>query len=278
LISFLQYPSAVIPLGYDIKLTSSGSPHAASLPAPESNCEQLDLPSRPISSNPVPPPPKPASSPVVENPISATNGAPHRSSSIEKFGNQTRPVETSDGITSDQAMEAALQETIRADINSHGERDMDIDMEDSYASDPAQLAPQSPTSNQDVAVVQHDPAILADPAPVRDDGDHGQPSLSQLLNAQHNAAIDNEDEYEPPEATPPIDSPVGSLPFSPAPPESVPDLEEFTYDTPALGHPAQEKHSIGESDSGKQVNGSVPHLTEVMHLYWIVLLGLLMYN
>ena len=157
---------------------------------------------------------------------------------------------------------------------------MDIDMEDSYAPDPAQLAPQSPISNQDFTVVQHNPAILVNPVPVRDDGDYGQPSLSQLPNAQHDSAIDNEDEYEPPEATPPIDTPVGSPPFSPAPPGSVPDLEEFTYDTPALGHPAQENHSIRESDSGKpgDGSGSVPHLIEVMHLYWIVLLGLLMYN
>ena len=167
-------------------------------------------------------------------------------------------METSNGTTSYQAMEAALQETIRVDVDSHeGEGDMDIDIEDSYAPDPAQLAPQSPTSNQDFAVVQHDSAILVDLVP----GSHGQPPLGQLPNAQHDSAIDNEDEYEPPEATPPIDSLVGSSSLSPAPPESVPDLEEFTYDTPALGHLAQ------ESDSGKQGNGSAPHLIEVMHLY-----------
>ena len=171
----------------------------------------------------------------------------------------TKPVESSDGITSDQAMEAALQETIRADAGSHedGEVDMEIDMEDLYAPDPAQLELES----SDIAIIQQNSAMPESQAWV---GDH-EASLSQLPNAQQTSTIENDDDdYEPPEATPPEDV-LESPPFSPAPPESVPDIEEFAYGT--LGHPVQENHSAGENDSGKQVNGSVPHSIEVIHLY-----------
>lgn len=156
-------------------------------------------------------------------------------------------------------MEAALQETLRVDADSHedGEIDMEIDIEDIYAPDPAQLAPKSP----DIGIVQNNSTIPGGKATVDDQ----EASSSQLPNAHKVPEIENEDDYEPPEATPPdlLESP----PFSPAPPESLADGEEFIYDTPALGHPSQENHPVEKKDSMKQVNGSVPHWNEVIHPY-----------
>ena len=240
------------------------SPHPTSIPAaePEPELEQLALSSKLISSDQAPSYPKPASPVVVKDSIPTSTGASNSSFSADHTYGPTNPVATSEATTSDQAMEASLQETIRTDNDSHeGEDDMDIDMEDVYAPDPAKLAPESPNPNQDLPAVQGDSAILADQIPVRDDG---QDPLGQLPNDQHSTALENNDDYEPPETTPPINSPIESPPFSPAPPESVPDLEDFAYDAPALGHAVQESHSIG-------VDGSVPHLIEVMHLEWLVL-------
>jgi hypothetical protein len=63
---------------------------------------------------------------------------------------------------------------------------------------------------------------------------------------------------EPPEATPPE-----SPPFSPAPPKSSADVEQFAYEPPALG---EEVIAKPEDDSGIKESGSVPKSIEVMHL------------
>ena len=250
---FLEYP-----------VNSSGSPHLPSLPITVSftEHEQPALPSRPMSSK-SPSSPNPVTKPVEpgqeESAQPATNGGINRPPSVENSATLSKTVVSSDGITSDQAMEAALQETIRADADSHedGEVDMEIDMEDLYAPDPALLAPES----SDIAIIQQSSAMPESQAWAGD----REASLSQLPNAQQTSTIENDDDdYEPPEATPPEDI-LESPPFSPASPEYVPDVEEFTCNT--LGHPVQENHSVGENDSGRQVNGSVPRLIEVIQLY-----------
>jgi RNA recognition motif-containing protein len=172
---------------------------------------------------------------------SSTNVVIHRSSS-----------------TSDQALEVALQEQVRVEADSHEQSEEDMDMEDSYGPDPAQLAPESGSNS----VVDDTSAIPGTQAQV----DDGEAPASQLPNGQQNSTMDMDivqddenDDYEPPEATPPVDitSQVESSPFSPAPPESVTDFEQFSFGRGDL-------EDTAESNAEElQVNGHVP--TEVKH-------------
>ena len=77
------------------------------------------------------------------------------------------------------------------------------------------------------------------------------------------ASVLENDDYEPPEATPPVDipSPIESPPFSPAPPESIPDAEEDTYELPS-------RPMTDNNDTGKpQVNNVSLLLTEVLSIF-----------
>lgn len=172
---------------------------------------------------------------------------------------QKKLLESSDGITSDQALEAALQKQVRAEADSHEVGKEDIDIEDSYTSDPAQLVPESGSSPNSVVE-----GTLAIP--------ESQPraDVAEAQKVQPNSRTDMEigqddenDDYEPPEATPPADmpSPIESPPFSPAPPESVTDFEQFSSARHGLEH-------IVEDNEDLQVNGSVSQLIEVKHSYW----------
>ncbi|CAL3970927.1 unnamed protein product [Diplocarpon coronariae] len=96
--------------------------------------------------------------------------------------------------STDQALEAALQEAVRAEVDSPAGADMDTD--DFYAPDSSQLAPESLHQ-----VVEENRSPEYSPKLDRTIPDVGQ-----------------SDEYEPPEATPPVNEPPYSPPFSPAPP------------------------------------------------------------
>ncbi|PBP22610.1 hypothetical protein BUE80_DR006443 [Diplocarpon rosae] len=98
--------------------------------------------------------------------------------------------------STDQALEAALQEAVRAEVDSHaGAKNLDTD--DSYAPDPSQLAPES-----------LDPVVEENRSP------EYSPKLDRTV-----PDVGQSDEYEPPEATPPADEPPYSPLFSPAPPD-----------------------------------------------------------
>jgi hypothetical protein len=114
--------------------------------------------------------------------------------------------ESKEGLSTDRALEAALQEAVRAEADSHAHTEDEMDIEVSYAPDPDQLAPESPSS------VANAPA--------------GSPEYSPVLDRSVLDTADREsDDYEPPEATPPVDapSPIESPPFSPAPPATISD-------------------------------------------------------
>lgn len=108
-------------------------------------------------------------------------------------------------MTPDQALEAALQEaTAQADVLSSVGSVSDVEMTDSFAHDPAVLAP---TSNEG-----------STGSSLHDNG------LIESSEEPMDVADGESDPYEPPEATPSPaaahSSPV-SPPFSPAPPEAI---------------------------------------------------------
>jgi len=151
-----------------------------------------------------------------------------------------------DDSSADQVLEAALQEAVRAEADSHARGESDLDMEDLYAPGPNQLAPASSLSSAGEG--------------------KRSPVYSPLLERTMSDVPDGDsDNYEPPEATPPADipSPIESPPFSPAPPDTVTELTgaDITSNDSiqAIGENGQ--NGIGESLPLQ--NGSVPRLTEV---------------
>ncbi|EKD14354.1 hypothetical protein MBM_07584 [Drepanopeziza brunnea f. sp. 'multigermtubi' MB_m1] len=112
------------------------------------------------------------------------------------------PTGSKGGISTDRALEAALQEAVRADTDAHANGEDDMDIDDFYAPDPSQLPSES--------VSEH-----------MDKGTHS-PEYSPELDRTIVKAPDREpDDYEPPEAAPPdtdMEEPY-SPPFSPAPPQ-----------------------------------------------------------
>ncbi|KAH8787177.1 hypothetical protein BGZ57DRAFT_755743 [Hyaloscypha finlandica] len=120
------------------------------------------------------------------------------------------PMETNEASVetepTDQALEAALQEAVRAEADSHSRDGDGMDMEVSYAPDPAQLAPEVPAE------------------PIEED--NRSPEYSPQLNRTAPEVTDREsDGYEPPDATAPTEVPE-SPPFSPAPPESIHEVAD----------------------------------------------------
>jgi hypothetical protein len=104
-----------------------------------------------------------------------------------------------------QALEAALQEAVRAEADSHSQHS-DMDMEVSYTPNQAQLAPELPSD------------------PVEEGNRSPEYSLALARTAQEIADRES-DGYEPPDATAPTEAPE-SPPFSPAPPESIHEIAD----------------------------------------------------
>jgi hypothetical protein len=121
--------------------------------------------------------------------------------------------ETKDQTSTDRALEAALQEAVRAEADSHTHEYSDTEMEISLAADPSQLVPETASQHTDNEV----------------DSPEYSPVLERAGPAVPEVDMTEEsDIYEPPEATPPVDvdpaqtapaSPSPSPSFSPAPPE-----------------------------------------------------------
>ncbi|RDL41503.1 uncharacterized protein BP5553_01482 [Venustampulla echinocandica] len=142
-----------------------------------------------------------------------------------------------DQTSADHALEAALQEAVRAEADSHAHND--LEMEDSFAPDPNQLAPESSPSLAD----EGSQSPVYSPVLER--------SVPDVLEADGES-----DNYEPPEATPPVDapSPVDSPPFSPAPPDMVIEPTSVEESMQLIDDTSREP----ASDMPLHQNGSAP--------------------
>lgn len=149
--------------------------------------------------------------------------------------------------STDQALEAALQEAVRAEADSH--ETSDVEMETSFAPDPNQLAPQSPSAS------------------VQEEID--SPMYSPVLERTVPDLPDGEsDNYEPPEATPPVDapSPVESPPFSPAPPDAISESAHVVDDASIQVFDDNVQNDVGKVLPER--NGSISQPIQVKaHLY-----------
>ncbi|EHK99673.1 hypothetical protein M7I_4452 [Glarea lozoyensis 74030] len=115
--------------------------------------------------------------------------------------------ETKEQTSADRALEAALQEAVRAEADSHAQGYSDTEMETSFAPDPDKLMPASEIGPDS-----------PDYSPVLE---RAVPVVPEIEMAE------DSDIYEPPEGTPPVDEPLKVLnppspspSFSPAPPEA----------------------------------------------------------
>jgi hypothetical protein len=151
-------------------------------------------------------------------------------------------------VSANQALEAALQEAVRAEADSHGHGGSEVDMETSFVPDTTQLAPESSSNSAEEEV----------------DSPMYSPVVDRTISDVPDAESDN---YEPPEATPPVDapSPIESSPFSPAPPDAAPESELVDDSIQIVDDGAQ-------SDMGQllpEQNGSVPRPIQVKKTYLI---------
>ncbi|KAH7390304.1 hypothetical protein BKA64DRAFT_678928 [Cadophora sp. MPI-SDFR-AT-0126] len=153
-----------------------------------------------------------------------------------------------ENASTDQALEAALQEAVRAEADSHAQEEDDMDIEDFYAPDPNQLAPRTPTQIPEQT---------------------GSPEYSPTLDRSIPDAPGESDDYEPPEATPPIHESFApdSPPFSPAPPKSLSEVDNgdsLDIDMPEF-EPARAANDVEQGHSEENLpstDGSLPPAVE----------------
>lgn len=132
----------------------------------------------------------------------------------------TVPEKTRDILDGSGTLEQVM-DTVQTETNPISIGRGDEKSEDSPTADPSYSASESVSSPMEV--------------------DSRSPSYSPDLGRAIAAGSEREDDYEPPEATPPIEKPStpGSPPFSPAPPKSV--AENIIADnTTAIGQAANE--------------------------------------
>lgn len=172
---------------------------------------------------------------------------------------QDHAAEDKESNKTNQDLEAALQEAVRADADSPGHSD--IEMEDSNA-DLIQVANVDTKSDQQNSSIHSSP-VLEDSQLNMISPIHDLPEAASVAED-----VDAEsDNYEPPEATPPANEilSVDSPPFSPAPPDSIIDepgdiqLGEVSNSNPA----ELEVISDGVEQPLPVDNGSLSHLAEV---------------
>jgi hypothetical protein len=131
---------------------------------------------------------------------------------------------------------------------SHGQQTKRIE------SAPASPAEAGNTSVNDPLALRHSRSVsesVSTPMEV----DSRSPSYSPVLDRTLIVASEREDDYEPPDATPPVDAPsvAGSPPFSPAPPKAIIG-DILQYNTMASEPAANE--DVTEA-APKKVNGEV---------------------
>lgn len=189
---------------------------------------------------------RPSIPPRVQSPVPSSDKPQNERQALTEDA-VSDPTEKQNTVTADQHLEAALQEAVRAEVDSHDQSDSDaMDIEDSYAPDPNQLAPESITSTRnDVArSPSYSPAM-----------ERAVPHISDRLS---------EVDYEPPEATPPVNRASSqSPPFSPAPADPITEDVEDLVIFPSNSGPSAADESEAVESSLPQVNGSIPQSIEV---------------
>ncbi|KAF7957817.1 hypothetical protein EAE96_003387 [Botrytis aclada] len=194
-----------------------------------------------------------AASPISIHPtqLDSVNDIAHDATEHQSF-------EVKEAPETNQDLEAALQEAVRADADSAGPSD--VEMEDSNAP-PTQVNDATATTDEEKASSDYSP-VLERSQPL---ANASTPKIPDVVDALEIADVDS-DNYEPPEATPAADeaSSVASSPFSPAPPDSVIDAAE-DGELPELSNGNSidlEVISNGVEQSLPAEDGSVPQLTE----------------
>ncbi|KAF7955091.1 uncharacterized protein EAE97_000350 [Botrytis byssoidea] len=195
---------------------------------------------------------------AAASPISIPLTQPDSVNDIAYDTTEDHSSEVKEASETNQDLEAALQEAVRADADSVGPSD--VEMEDSNAP-PTQVNNVTATPNEEKASSDYSP-VLERSQPL---ATSSTPKIPDVVDASEIADVDS-DNYEPPEATPAADesSPVASSPFSPAPPDSVigaaedGELPESSNDN----YIDLEVISNGEEQSLPAEDGSVPQLTE----------------
>ncbi|KAI9651281.1 hypothetical protein NHQ30_001319 [Ciborinia camelliae] len=191
--------------------------------------------------------------PVPEIPIRVNSNRDAAKETAEE-----RASEVKENSKANQDLEAALQEAVRADADSAGPSD--IEMEGTNA-DSARVAEINATPDEPKASSDH-PTIIESSQPLEA---LPIPNLPEVAEALEVVDVES-DNYEPPEAAPPMNEPlsVESPPFSPAPPDSVIDEpEDIELEEMPNGNSIDaEVISNGVEQRLPVENGSVPHLTE----------------
>jgi len=174
------------------------------------------------------------------------NGEKHVESSPQPSLERRTPIEelVKGIVSADQALDVALQEQIQAEAGAH--------IRENERAQPEQSNQPAPSQPEIDSVL------------TRAEEDNHSPEYSPALDR---SIVDDvhEDDYEPPEAHEPIDtrSPIESPPFSPAPPESIHEIEEQSNDV----NSRQASETIMEPQAGTEElpsrNGSLPKLNEV---------------
>ncbi|KAJ8064813.1 hypothetical protein OCU04_007122 [Sclerotinia nivalis] len=171
---------------------------------------------------------------------------------------EERSSEIKETSKTNQDLEAALQEAVRADADFVGPSD--TEMEDGNAN-PVQVAEAKATLDEQKASSDYSPVLersqLLGASSIAD--------LPEIVEISEMADIES-DNYEPPEATPPADETlsVESSPFSPAPPDSVIDeAEGIELAEMSNGNSIDAKVTSNDLEQRLPVeNGTVPQLTE----------------
>jgi hypothetical protein len=123
-----------------------------------------------------------------------------------------------------------------------------MEMEISYAPDPAELAPEMPAESDEEA--------------------NRSPEYSPELNRTITEVADREsDDYEPPDATAPAEAPE-SPPFSPAPPEPLHEVADEPMQDVNSPQPLSEDGQIASDDAQPLVNGTPQVVLEVKCFYF----------
>ncbi|QSZ35032.1 hypothetical protein DSL72_007895 [Monilinia vaccinii-corymbosi] len=194
-------------------------------------------------------------SPIPHIPIQVNSN-----SDAVKGTSEERWVEVQENSQTNQDLEAALQDAVRADADSTGPSDIEMDGSSSNA-DHLQVAETNSRSDEQKSSSDYSPVLERSQPPAASP----VPDLPIVSGTLEVADVES-DNYEPPEATPPVDETlsVESSPFSPAPPESVIDEPEDIYpgkmpngslvDAEVSPNVVEQRLPVG--------NGSVSHLKE----------------
>lgn len=196
---------------------------------------------------------------TAASPISMPPAQPDSVSDMAHDKSEEHSCEVKEASETNQDLEAALQEAVRADADSAGPSD--VEMEDSNAP-PTQVNEATVTPDEEKASSDYSP-VLERSQPL---ATSSTPNTPDVVDVSEIADVDS-DNYEPPEATPAADetSSVVSSPFSPAPPDSVIGAAE-DGELPELSN--SDSNDLEVISNGVEQNlpaedGSVSQLTEV---------------